>query len=143
MWDNKWGHDMKMYRESEMNWIKKFQGKNVKAVYCHPAYLTYMQSTSWETLSWKKHKLESRLLGEISITSDMQMAPGRKWRGTKNPLDESESWEWNIWLKARHSGNEDHGIRSHHFMGNRWGNSVRLYFGGLQNHCRRWLQPCN
>ena len=47
----------------------------VKAVYCHPAYLTYMQSTSWETLDWKKYKLESRLLGEISITSDMQMTP--------------------------------------------------------------------
>ena len=47
----------------------------VKAVYCHPAYLTYMQSTSWEMLCWKKHKLESRLLGEISITSDMQMTP--------------------------------------------------------------------
>ena len=38
----------------------------IKAVYCHPAYLTYMQSTSWETLGWKKHKLESRLPGEIS-----------------------------------------------------------------------------
>ena len=37
---------------------------------------------------------------------------------------------------AQHSENEDHGIWSHHFMGNRWGNSVRLYFGGLQNHCR-------
>ena len=47
----------------------------VKAVYCHPAYLTYMQSTSCETLDWKKHKLESRLPGEISITSDMQMTP--------------------------------------------------------------------
>ena len=46
-----------------------------KAISCHPAYLTYMQSTSWETLGWKKHKLESRLLGEIAITSDMQMAP--------------------------------------------------------------------
>ena len=42
----------------------------VKAVYCHPAYLTYMQSTSWEMLDWMKHKLESRLLGEISITLD-------------------------------------------------------------------------
>ena len=42
----------------------------VKAIYCHPAYLTYMQSTSWEMLDWMKHKLESRLLGEISITSD-------------------------------------------------------------------------
>ena len=43
------------------------------------------------------------------------------------------------WLKAQHSENEDHGIRSHHFMGNRWGNSgnsIRLYFGGPQNHCR-------
>ena len=43
------------------------------------------------------------------------------------------------WLKAQHSENEDHGIWSHHFMGNRWGNSgnsVRLYFGGLQNHFR-------
>jgi len=45
----------------------------VKAVCCHPAYLTSMQSTSWETLGWKKHKLESRLQGEISITSDTQM----------------------------------------------------------------------
>ena len=43
-----------------------------KALYCHPAYLNYKQSTSWETLGWKKHKLESRLLGEISITSDTQ-----------------------------------------------------------------------
>ena len=47
----------------------------VKGVYCHPAYLTSMQSTLWETLDWKKHKLESRLPGEISITSDMQMIP--------------------------------------------------------------------
>ena len=47
----------------------------VKAVYCHPAYLTYTQSTSCEILGWMKHKLESRLPGEISITSDMQMTP--------------------------------------------------------------------
>ena len=45
----------------------------VKAVYGHPAYLIYMQSTSWEMLDWMKHKLESRFLGEISIASDMQM----------------------------------------------------------------------
>ena len=59
-----------------------------------------------ETLDWKKHKLESRLLGEISITSDMQMTPpfGRKWRGTKEPLDESER-EWKSWLKTQHSEN--------------------------------------
>ena len=45
----------------------------IKAVYCHPAYLTYMQSTSCEMPGWMKHKLESRLQGEIPITSDMQM----------------------------------------------------------------------
>ena len=47
----------------------------IKAVYCHPAYLTYTQNTSSEMLGWMKHNMESRLLGEISITSDMQMTP--------------------------------------------------------------------
>ena len=47
----------------------------VDAEYSHPAYLPYMQNTPWETLGWMKHKLESRLPGEISITSDMQMIP--------------------------------------------------------------------
>ena len=47
----------------------------VKAVYCHPAYLTSMQSTSCEMSGWMKHSLESRLPGEISTTSDMQMIP--------------------------------------------------------------------
>ena len=55
----------------------------LKVVYCHSAYLTYMQSTSWETLGWMKHKLESRLLGEISITSDMQITPPL-WQKLKN-----------------------------------------------------------
>ena len=77
------------------------------------------------------------------ISKSISQIYGRKWRGTKKPLDESESGEWKSWLKAQHSENEDHGIPSHHFMGNRWGNSVRLYFLGLQNHCRWWLQPWN
>ena len=47
----------------------------VKAVYCYPANLTYMQSTSCEMLDWTRHKLESKFMGEISITSDMQMTP--------------------------------------------------------------------
>jgi len=46
-----------------------------KAVYCHPIYLTYMQSTSYEMPGWMQHKLESRLPGEKSVTSDMQMTP--------------------------------------------------------------------
>ena len=57
-----------------MDWFQI--GKEyVKAVYCHPAYLTYMQSISCEMPGWMKHKLESRFPGEISITSDMQMTP--------------------------------------------------------------------
>ena len=58
--------------------MKQQTGPNkeyVKAVYCHPAYLTYMQSISCEMLGWMKHKLESRLPGEISIIFDMQMTP--------------------------------------------------------------------
>ena len=55
----------------------------VKTVYCHPAYLTYMESTSWEMLEWMKHKLESGLPGEISITSDKQMTPPL-WQKVKN-----------------------------------------------------------
>ena len=106
----------------------------VKAVYCHPAYLTSMQSTWWEMLGWMKHKLESRLLGEISVTSDMQMiSHGRKQRRTKEPFDECERGEWKSWLKAQHSENKVPGIRSHHFMANRLtnsGSSGRLYFWG-------------
>ena len=58
----------------------------VKAVYCHPAYLTYMQSTSCEMLGWMKHKLESRLPGDISITSDMQMTPSLCQKAKKSLL---------------------------------------------------------
>ena len=61
--------------DMEQQTDSKLVKESVKAVYCHPAYLTYMQSTSWETLDWKKHKLESRLPGDILITSDMQMTP--------------------------------------------------------------------
>ena len=57
------------------DWFQIKGKEYIKAVYCHPAYLIFMQSTSWETLGWRKHKLESRLLGEISITSDKQMTP--------------------------------------------------------------------
>ena len=56
----------------------------VKAIYCDPAYLTSMQSTSCEMPGWRKHKLESRLPGEISITSDVQMTPPLWQKATRN-----------------------------------------------------------
>ena len=77
-------------------WTGSKLGKECdKAAYCHPAYLAYMPNTSCKMPGWMKHNLESRLLGEISIISDMQMtaAYGRKGRGTEEPLNESEREE--------------------------------------------------
>ena len=62
---------LELYREQQSG--SKLGKEYVKAVYCHPAYLTNMQNTSYKMLGWKKHKLESRLPGEMSITSDMQI----------------------------------------------------------------------
>ena len=120
----------------------------VKAIYCHPDYLIYMQSTSCEIPGWMKHKLESRFPGEIwkPQICGWHRSYGKKWRGTKEPLDEGEKGEWKSWFKSEHSVNWDHGIWSRHFMAFRQGNngnSDRLYFLGLQNHCGWWLQPWN
>ena len=82
-------------------WTGSRLGKEyIKAVYCHPAYLTYTQSTSYEMPGWMNHKLESRLPGEISAALYMQMITNnRKWRGTKDSLDECEKGEWKAGLK--------------------------------------------
>ena len=63
----------------------KLEKEYYKAVYCHSAYLTYMQSTAWEMVDWMKHKLESSLLEEISVTSECKwhLPYGRKWRRPK------------------------------------------------------------
>ena len=61
--------------DTEQRTGSKLGKEYVKAVYCQPAYLTYIQSTSCEMSGWMKHKLETRLPGEISITSDMKMTP--------------------------------------------------------------------
>ena len=70
-------------QEMKQQTSSKLGKEYVKAVYCHYAYLTSMQSTSCEMLGWMKYKLESRLLGEISITSDMQTTPPL-WQKPKN-----------------------------------------------------------
>ena len=61
--------ELDMEQQTGSKWGKEY----IKAVYCHPAYLTYMSRTPWEMLDWMKHKLESRLPGEISITSVTEM----------------------------------------------------------------------
>ena len=70
------------YMEQQTGSVK--EKEYFKAVYCHPAYLTYKQSTSCKMLGWIKHKLESRLPGEISITSDTQMTPLLWQKAEKN-----------------------------------------------------------
>ena len=93
-------------RHGTTDWFQIGKGY-IKAVHCHPAYLTYMQNTLWEMTGWMKHKLESRFPGEISVSSDIQMTPPlwQKAKKTKEPLDESERGEWKSWLKTQHSEN--------------------------------------
>ena len=86
-WSASWEIFMQVRKQQleldmEQQTSSKLGKEYVKAVYCHSAYLTYMQSTSWETLGWIKYKLKSRLQEEISITSDMQMTPPL-WQKTK------------------------------------------------------------
>ena len=134
-------------RHGTTDWFQIGKGVRQGCILSPCLFNLYAKYIMW-MLGWVKHKLDSRVLGEVSITSDMRMTPplSRKWRGTEESLVESERGEWKSWLKTQHWKNEDHGIQSHHLMGNRWGNSgnsVRLYFSGLQNHCRWWLQPWN
>ena len=115
----------------------------VKALYCHPAYLTSMQSTSCKMLVWMKHKLESRLMGEISTTSDMQMTPllmAENEEKLKNLLimvkEESEKAGLKLNIqKTKIMASSP--TTSWQRAGEKNGNSGRFYFGGLQNHCRQ------
>ena len=104
----------------------------IKALYCHSAYLTYMQSTSCEILGWMNHRLESRLLGKISATSNTQMIPsnGRSEEELKSLLmkvkEESEKADLKLKVKKK----KNHGIWSHHFMANRWETVIDFTFLG-------------
>ena len=124
----------------EQQTSSKLGKRYVKAVYCHPVYLIYMQSTSCKMLGWMKHKLESRLPGEISITSDTQMTPpyDRKQEELKSLMmkvkEESEKAGLKLSIqktKIMASGP----ITSWQIDGETM-EIVTDYFLGLQNHCR-------
>ena len=88
IWPASWGICMQVKKQQFELDMKQQTGSKmgkeyIKAVYCYPAYLTYMQFTSWEILGWMTPKLEFRLLGEIQTTSDMQMIP-HLWQKAKN-----------------------------------------------------------
>ena len=119
-------------------WTGSILGEEyIKAEYCHPTYLIFVQNTSREMLGWKTHKLESRLLGETSITSDMQ---------TRYLMAETEEELKSLLMKMKDES-ENFGLKLNiqktkvmapgPIMANRWrknGNSDKLYFLGLQNH---------
>ena len=107
-----------------MDWF--WIGKGVHQGCILPAcFFNLYEEYVMDVLGWMKHKLESRLPGEISITSNMQTHHpyGRKRSETKESLAEGERREWKSWLKTQHSKNEDYGIQSNHFMAKRWGNN--------------------
>ena len=120
----------------------------VRAIYCDRTYLAYMQSASWEMLGWMKHKLESRLPSEISITLDRQMTP-RLWQKVKKNW--RASWMWK--RRVRKLALFKLSIQKTQVMASSPSTSwqiygetmeiVREYFLGLQNHWRWWLQPWN
>ena len=76
------GKNQQLEPDMEQRKGSKLGNEYIEAVYCHPAYLTYMQSTSCKMPGWVNHKLESRLPGEIPTTSDMQMIP-LEWQKVK------------------------------------------------------------
>ena len=106
-------------------------------------YTEYIMINAWLDEAQAGIKIAGRNVNNLRYADDTTLT---KKQRTKQPLDESGRGEWISWLETQHSENEDHGIQSHHLMANRRGksgNSVRFYFGGLQNHCRWWLQPWN
>ena len=121
----------------------------VKAVYYHSSYLTLHAKYIMWNAGRMKHQLELRLPGEISVTSrhaDNTTITAESEEELKSLLKVKVEGKKVGLLRVKNtqrSKNEDHGIWSHHFMANRWennGNSDRIYFLGLQNHCRWWLQ---
>ena len=102
----------------------KSEKEHVKVVYCYPAYLTYMQSTSREMLDWMKHKLESRLLGEISNNlrcADDTTLMAESKEELKNLLMKVKEESEKAGLKLNIQKNKDYGTCSHQLMANRWG----------------------
>ena len=116
----------------------------LKTVYCHPAYLTYMQSTSCKMQGWMKHKLESRLPGEINnlrYADDTTLMAKRK--KLKSLLMKVEEESEKVGLKLNIQKTKimaPSPITSWQIDGE---TMETVYFGGLQNHSRWWLQPWN
>ena len=122
-------------------WTGSKLGKEyIKAVYCHPAHLTCMQCASWEMPAWMKHKLASRWLESSNLKyADDTTLMAESEEELKSLLMKVKEESEKAALKLNIQKNEYHGIWSHYFMTSKWrnnGNSDRLSFLGLQDHCR-------
>ena len=118
----------------------------IKAVYCHPAYLTHMQNTSCEMPGWMKYKLQSRLPGEISLTSDMQMTPPLWQKELKRLLMKVKEESEKVGLKLNIQKTRimaSGPITSWQIGGETIETMTNFILGGLQYHWRWWLQPLN
>ena len=127
-------------------WTGSELGKEyIKVIYCHPAYLTYMQSMSWETLDWKKHKLESRNINNLRYADDTTLMAESE-EELKSLLMNAKEESEKVGLKLN--------IQKTKIMASgpntSWeidGETVEIVsdfiLGGLQNHCKWWLQPWN
>ena len=133
--------ELDMEQQTGSKWGKEY----VKAVYCHPAYLTYMQSTSWEILGWIEQKLESRLqenINNLRYADDIMLLAESKEK-LKSLLMKVREESETVGLKLN--------IQKFKIMASgpitSWetdGETVADFiFWGLQNHCRWWLQPWN
>ena len=115
----------------------KFGKEYVRIVYCHPAYYLYadyiMQNARLgETQAGVK--IARKNINNLRYADDTTLMAESE-EELKSLLMKLKQESEKPGLKTQHSENQDHGIQSHHFMGNRWGNSVRLYILGVQNHC--------
>ena len=127
----------------------KLRMECVKAIFCHPAYLTYMQSTLCKKNGLGEAQAGIRIAGRNinnpRYEDDITLMAENK-EELKHLLMKVKEESEKAGLKLNIQKNEDYGIRFHHFLANRWrnnGNSDRLYFLGFQNHFRQWLQPWN
>ena len=123
-------HQLEMDMEQQTG--SKLGKENIKAVYCHPAYLTYMQSFMRNARlheAQARIKIARRNINNLRYVDDtILMAESKELKSLLMKVRVKS------WLKIQHSENEDHGIWSHHFITNRWGNSDSMFLA--LHHCR-------
>ena len=129
------GKKQQLEPDMKQGTVSKLGKEYVKVIHGHPVYFTYFQSTSWEMPGWMKDKLESRLLGEIPITSDMQMVEREELKSLLMKVKE-ESEKVGLKLNIQKTKIMASGPIILWQIDGETMKTVQDYFSGLQNHCR-------